>query len=279
MPDFSTSKLISDLAVLVWKGLALGLAYGLITMAIIQFVKDAWWREFFNRIRFNDWMSSLNGSKADKKQLIWLAAAGDGKALFSLPIEKMAGQIGVAASAVLESPQRYPELLRALGKDTEPREKPAAPPTAPPPPSPTVGAPSTPSLDDEDGKDDLEVLIGTKPKNLRPNKDKIVVSAYDPDLVISYSDARTRVGHRIQRQIDLLQLRSAQRWTRENRILSLAISGAIGLAPLYLRGWLAGHYGTFQMISVAPASILLSLIGGLLAPLLRDLVSRQTRKD
>ncbi len=126
--------------------------------------------------------------------------------------------------------------------------------------------------------DDLEVLIATPAAKLRPRGEN-EASTYDHDLTIRYSEARTRVGHRIQRQIDLLQLRSAQSWTRQNRILSLAISGTIGLAPLYLRSWLASHYGTFQMISVAPASILLSLIGGLLAPLLRDFVSRQTRKD
>jgi hypothetical protein len=274
MPDYSTSKLISDLALLVWKGLALGLAYGLVTMAIIQFVKDAGWRESFNRDRFNAWLDSLSESNADKKLLIWLAAAGDRKALFSLPIEKMAGQIGVAANAVLDSPRAYPQLLRALGKDFESGKK-STVPSAVPPPSPSPDASSTPPVVEID---DLELLITTLPDKLRPSRDN-ESSSYDPDLVIRYSDARTRVGHRIQRQIDLLQLRSAQRWTRENRVLSLAISAAIGLSPLYLRGWLAGHYGTFQMISVAPASILLSLIGGLLAPLLRDLVSRQSRKD
>lgn len=274
MPDHSTSELISDLALLAWKGLAISLAYGLVTMAVIQFVKDAGWREAFNHNRFNAWMNSLDGTEADKKLLIWLAAAGDRGALFTLPIEKMAGQIGVAANAVLDSPRAYPELLRVLGKDFQSERKTAAPPVASPPSSPE-NASSTPPVDEEN---DLELLITTPPEKLRPIRET-AASSDVPGLTIRYSDARARVGHRIQRQIDLLQLRSAQHWTHENMILSLLISGAIGLAPLYLRGWLAGHYGAFQVISVAPASILLSLIGGLLAPLLRDFVSRQTRKD
>jgi hypothetical protein len=62
MADFSASKLISDLALLVLEGLALGLAYSLVTMAMIQFAKDAGWREIFSSTRLGAWMNSLEGS-------------------------------------------------------------------------------------------------------------------------------------------------------------------------------------------------------------------------
>jgi hypothetical protein len=98
----------------------------------------------------------------------------------------------------------------------------------------------------------------------------------NPEQRMRYADARMRVAHRIQRQIDLLQLRSTQKWTSLNRYLAIVISTIIGMAPLYLHSWLAGRYGAFRLVSIVPVSILLSLIGGLLAPLLRDLAARQT---
>jgi len=251
----STSELVRDLMQLVWEGLALGIAYGLVAMVVIQFLKDAWLREWFNRKRFNAWFVALYREAAmhsldlyrSKSELVWLAAAGDERMLFSLPIDKMAGQIGVAVNAILEAPQRYVDLIFVLGQDAAERRE---------------------------GAQDAAILVETDPARLRVSKERD-----ESEVRMRYADARTRVAHRVQRQIDLLQLRSMQRWTSTNRYLAVLISTSIGMAPLYLRPWLAGRYGTFRLISILPASILLSLIGGLLAPLLRDLAARQTQRE
>ena len=267
----TTSQLIGDLVQIVWEGMALGVAYGLTAMVTLQFIKDIGFREYFNRRRFNAWMGGLRGSQEAKTQLVWLAAAGDERMLFSLPIDKMAGQIGVAANAILESPKNYPELIRLLGRRSEAERKEEANRST----ESAGGATEESKEPDKKERDkDVEYLIKNPPETLRGTQ-----SESNSDKQMEYADARTRVSHRIQRQIDLLQLRSEQEWTATNRYLAIFVSAVIGMAPLYLRGWLAGHYGAFRLIAVLPASIVLSLIGGLLAPLLRDLAARQSRPE
>jgi len=240
----STSTAIGELAKLVWEGIALGLAYGLLSMAIIQIVKDMYLRRAFNRGEFDRWFPAGTDLDIARKDLLNLAAAGDEDALFGLSIDKMAGQINVAINSVIENPGSHEELLRVLGR----------------------GA----------ARPDLDLLISTDPSKLQYRGDE---SEKDAKERIAYADARTRVSHHLQRMIDVLQLSAAQRWARLNQWLSLAICCVIGLAPAYLWHWLSAGYGSIAFSTVLPASVILSLIGGFLAPLLRDLTARSSRSE
>ena len=53
------------------------------------------------------------------EDLIFLAAAGDAKALFSLPVEQMVGQIGAAARSAIDYPKKYLDLLLCLAFQAE----------------------------------------------------------------------------------------------------------------------------------------------------------------
>ena len=258
----SSAALMSDLVRLVWEGVVLGIAYGLISMSAIQFIKDFRLREQFHRAAFYRWFREMHGTKEAAGQLIWLSAAGDKRALFSLTIDKMAGQIAVAATTIIEAPRKYSELLSVLAFSKE--FETAFEAKTDPRPSP---------LADNSQLSDLYVLITTNLESL---------SIETPDsrnLRVQYADARTRVGHRIQRQIDLLQLRTMQRWIRTNQLLSFLVPICIGFLPLFLRGWLSQHYGIFRITSILPLSIVLALLGGWFAPILRDVIARQSRPD
>jgi hypothetical protein len=241
----STSTAIGGLAQLVWEGIALGLAYGLLSMAIIQIIKDMYLRRTFNRKEFNRWLPSGTDFEIARRDLLNLAAAGDEDALFGLSIDKMAGQINVAINGVIENPRSHDQLLRVLGRAAS--------------------------------QSDLDLLISTDPAAVQYR------GADEPEKIandrIAYADARTRVSHHLQRMIDVLQLSAAQRWTRLNQWLSLIISCVIGLAPVYLWHWLSVGSGTIAFSTVLPASVILSLIGGFLAPLLRDITARSSRSE
>lgn len=264
-----SAALMNDLVRLVWQGLVLGIGYGLIAMAAIQFLKDIALREWFNRLSFDRWFQEMKGSRRARQQLIWLSAAGDETALFSLTIDKMAGQIAVAAATVLEAPKLYSELLSVLAysdkfeKTFETEKKSATP-------SPS---PAGPSVAVEDGSQlaDLNLLVSTGLETLSTTE--------SATMRIQYADARTRVGHRVQRQIDLLQLKTTQHWMKLNQVLSFVVAACIGCLPLFLRGWLDRHYGVLPLVSVIPGSITLSLLGGWFAPILRDLVAHQSKAD
>ena len=269
MSNSVSAALMNDLVRLVLQGLVLAVGYGLIAMSAIQFLKDILLRESFNRRSFNRWFKDMQGSERARQQLIWLSAAGDEQALFSLTIDKMAGQIAVAAATVLEAPKRYSELLSVLAFSKEfektfetERESPRSDPTP-------LGTPA--AVDDGSQLADLNLLISTDLASLS--------TADSATLRIQYADARTRVGHRVQRQIDLLQLKTTQHWMKTNQGLSLVLAGCIGCLPLFLRGLLNRHYGVLPLIAIVPPSVTLSLLGGWFAPILRDLVAHQSRAE
>lgn len=269
----STATLVGDLARLTWEGIALGVAYGLLSMAILQMVKDLYLRRAFNRGEFNHWfqVGAANLQEAIKQgipvappdgppesaedargDLLNLAAAGDEDALFGLPIDKLAGQINVAANSVIETPQRHRSLLTILSKGAAPV--------------------------------DVKLLLSTDPAILRPKPPEAFVPQTSQEATdeanrrFDYADARTRISHHIQRTIDVLQLSATQRWTRLNQWISVVscflLGLIIGLAPIVFKQWFSSRYGIFTVGTFLPVSVLLALIGGCLAPLLRDLTAR-----
>src|SRR5262245_49114152 len=75
-------------------------AIGVLTMAILQVVKETWQLQAkFNRRHFRRW--SFRGSARARADLIMLATGGDDRALFELPIPGMAAQMSMAARAAL----------------------------------------------------------------------------------------------------------------------------------------------------------------------------------
>lgn len=271
----SKTTLVADLAHLTWEALALGLAYGLLSMAILQLVKDLYLRRAFNGREFEHWIGVGARAARDlklpkspevppmtpkeveadaRRDLLSLSCAGDEDALFGLPIEKLAGQINVATNSVIETPPRHGPLLLILGNAAAPQ--------------------------------DLDLLLETDPSILRTSqREKPFLTPVEKlqeeqsvKLSLDYADARTRVSHHIQRTIDVLQLSAEQRWTRLNQWLSIAISVVLGimagLTPLFFSQWFSSRYGVFTVGFFLPVNIVLALIGGCLAPLLRDVTAR-----
>ncbi len=231
---------------IIWECVGVSLAYGLISMAILQFMKDMFWREDFNARQF---YRRFRGKDGAAQELIQLAAAGDSYALFGLTIEKLAGQISLAANTVIESPKRYKDLLALMANGADPS--------------------------------DLEILDKTEGETLNADApgDDDTARAENAKVRVHFADARSRVSHQIQRNIDSLQLSATQRWTRFNQGWSLVISCLIGTLPVLLKHYLPSNLGLLTTARLLLTSLVLSFVGGLLAPILRDLAANASQKD
>ena len=227
---------IGGLARLVWECIALSLAYGVAIVALLQFVNDISARRRFNRNALHKFLNDDNL----RKELVALATAGDAQALYDLSIDKLAGQVNMAAVSIIETPSRHPELLRAMAAQAN--------------------------------SEDVDLLINTSPDQFRvPNLEFL-----PPDLqaqMSRLSDARNRVSHHIQRTIDALQISVAQKWKRRNQSVSLTLSFIVGVFAPLVHGREAF---TFRVVII---SVCLALLGGLLAPILRDFVTSAQTKN
>lgn len=122
-------------------------AVGVLSMALIQTVKDIFpLRKWFHRWKLKRWLDM----KADvvkatcherphvdqaMEDIIRLATAGDSDAFYELDIEQLCGQMNAAAQAVLDYPERHPDLLKCMAAmadadDIEELLKPSSPQTA-----------------------------------------------------------------------------------------------------------------------------------------------------
>ena len=95
-------------------------AVGLVTMALIQAVKDVLpIRRQFHKASIDTWLNGRQGA-GQRATLIQLAAAGDETALFELPVAGMMGQLTMASRIVLTFPVRFEQLLRVMaGTDVD----------------------------------------------------------------------------------------------------------------------------------------------------------------
>src|SRR4051794_26676737 len=103
----------------VWLVLASSAGLGVAAMAVVQLIKDlSSVRTFWQR----RWIEAVVAEQAGRTQavgggragddvlrdLVNLATAGNARALYGLPINQLAGQLGAAAGVVLDAPPRHP---------------------------------------------------------------------------------------------------------------------------------------------------------------------------
>lgn len=217
---------------------------GILTMAIIQIVKDVfpvraiyqrWWlgRHWLKpaveqaRATYRDEMVEGSTFPEIRGRLIDLAAGGDAGALFALGAEGLAGQLHAAATAALDDPVEHRWLLRALARTARPS--------------------------------DVELVIAAG-KSLEGSGGPY---PSDADVV----DARNRVYHAIQRSLDALQISMHTSWSRLLKVKSIILSFIIiyGGISLYAPMVMATPWQKAVWIVAA-------ILGGFVAPVARDLV-------
>jgi hypothetical protein len=214
---------------------------GIATMAVFQMAKDLFHvRRRFYQKRVREWLKDraaakpgINLNKAEES-LVTLATAGDAGALYSLEIDKLAGQINAAARMALDYPRGHEDLIHGLAAqaDAGDLQKVLNPPASP-----------APSASDEEKK-----------------------RARDQAAV--YLEAKNRVATHIQRTLDGFQITQEYRWKHWNQVWAFWLNFAFVMAVLIVNSYRAGGYRTDT-----PAYLLVALLGGFVAPVAKDLVS------
>ncbi|HEX4607942.1 MAG TPA: hypothetical protein VH092_07040 [Urbifossiella sp.] len=131
------------------------------------------------------------------RNLIRLAMAGEEAAFYGLPIDQLAGQIGVAAQTVLDAPRANPDLFLVLSAGTD---------TA-----------------------DLVTLLAQAPTDLPAR----AANAPPSPEEVAFVDARNRAAHQVQRNLDALQIH--MRYWLQFYLQLWAIG--VGLALTFLLFW------------------------------------------
>ena len=244
---------------------------GVLAMALVQLIKDLtparyyWQKRWIERWIARQaadsalppegrraFLATQSGEKlrppdprAALNDLIVLATAGDTKALFDLPLDQFAGQVNAASQAVVEFPRRHPDLLPVLA----------------------VGAES----------DDLNLLLHEEPPKAvtpalaaRMAKIEPAAEAEDPMAMQArmsrFIDARNRVAHQVQRNLDALQIAMGFRWKLWLQALAILVSYA--MVALFAAAIMP------EAVKVGAGPLLLvGLIGGFFASIFRDLLA------
>jgi hypothetical protein len=232
-------------------------AVGLVTMAFLQTVKDAFpVRRLFQRFWVRRWfvaqmekthrlgvISAASGPTElpglpPEEDLLLLATGEDADAFYDLPIEQLCAQMNAAAAIVLDYPWRHERLLHALSAG-------ASPP-------------------------DIAALMAARPIAEKPRSEQ---TDEDRRRLSDTVDPRGRVGHQIQRNIDALQIAAGFRWKLVLQVISIALSGALVVVALWV-------FGTPPELANLWLYVLAAVLSGFLAPVARDLVAalQQLRK-
>jgi hypothetical protein len=217
---------------------------GLLTMAILQTLKDLTpVRRWFQRTWLHAWLRDRAASFNAKRNglpeavaarahatLIELATGGAEEAFYDLQTEQLVAQMNAAAQLALDYPSadHYYDLLCVVSE----------------------------------GADIADLALVHSVPSAR------AAVAADGTLPPGYSDARTRISHRIQRNLDGLQIAMSDRWQWWLQLASIAIS----IVLIEIAIFSAQPPGTPIFPSFA-LGLLVGIVGGYLAPVTRDLVS------
>lgn len=217
-------------------------AIGTIAMALLELIKSVtYWRRHFHRRRIERWLANAPDSTAAYQQLMLLAAGGPGNAnvLYDQPTAKLMGQVQAAANVALDFPSKYPAFYEFIAAMPLVREL-------------------------RDGGDDAKLWRRFSEERMegRPRK----ASVADDMQARSAAQARARLGNLVSRKLDVLQNAIEFDWARLNQLWSVAGGGTL-LAWVLLN----------QKSPPSPELVvLLSLLGGLVAPFAKDVVSALT---
>lgn len=241
-----------------WQLLGIIFALGAVVMALLQLLNDLTpVRWVFHDVGLRRWIAErihlyeeTKGSDsplpdADPDEafalLVSHATGGNSRALLGLPTPQLVAQINAAAQAVLEDPEAYFSLLATLSQPALPKLRRAIIPGV---------IPAKP----DDHLNDLYKLIGIptdEPAEKLAAKDRL--------------EARNRIAHRIQRNLDAIQIILTNSATLANQILAILIS--IALAYLAAKK-------TVSDTSAQPyVALVIGIAAGYIAPLLGDVVA------
>ena len=217
-------------------------AIGTIAMALLELVKSVtFWRRHFQRRRIERWLAGAPDANAAQQQLLLLAAGGPDNAavLYDQPTAKLMGQIQAAANVALDFPSKYSAFYEFLAALPQIRELRA-------------------------GADDADVWRRFSEERMegRPRK----ASAADELQARGAAQARARLGNLVSRKLDVLQNQIEFGWARLNQLWSVAGGGA-------LLAWILLHQTPQPRLELV---VLLSVLGGLVAPFAKDVVSALT---
>ncbi|MHB8534117.1 MAG: hypothetical protein ACYDBW_01570 [Sulfuricaulis sp.] len=217
-------------------------AIGTIAMALLELIKSVtFWRRHFQRRRIERWLAGASDANAAQQQLMLLAAGGAENAavLYDQPTAKLMGQIQAAANVALDFPAKYSAFYEFIAALPQVRERRAS---------------------DDDAK--LWRQFSEKRMEGRPHK----TSAADDLQARAATQARARLGNLVSRKLDALQNEIDFAWARLNQLSSVAGGGA-------LLAWILLHQTPQLSLELV---VLLSILGGLVAPFAKDMVSALT---
>jgi hypothetical protein len=181
--------------------------------------------------------------------LLRLATAGDRAAFYDLPIEQLCGQMNAAAQVVLDYPARYPGLLKCLASLSSPEDREMV------------------------SSFEFALLRDKGPLRMADEERRF------KEVSQQVMDARSRVSNQIHRSIDAFQISVGYRWKWYLQIASFLISFTITVVAVNL-GALNGWVSDGSISHNWAAIVLIGLIGGFLAPVVRDIqaITQQLRK-
>jgi len=214
-------------------------AIGTIAMALLELIKSVtFWRRHFHRKRIERWLATAPDSKAAYQQLMLLAAGGleSAAVLYDQPTAKLMGQIQAAANVALDFPSKYLAFYEFIAAAPQVREL-------------------------RESGDDARLWRKFSEERMegRPRK----VSAADDVQARGAAQARARLGNLVSRKLDVLQNQIEFAWARLNQLCSV-LGGGVLLAWILLK----------QQPAPSPQLVvLLSVLGGMVAPFAKDVVS------
>jgi len=149
----------------------------------------------------------------------------------TFPSDRLAGQLSAAAQAVLDSPNRHKDLLLILSTGSE--------------------------------ADDLDALLGPPPLAPSMVGDAQIASVEERRGAVGYVDARNRVSHQIQRNLDAFQIHMTFRL----RAYLEAMALGLGLVAALTLAWMIG----VRVDALGPPLwVVIGVLGGFLGTLLTD---------
>ncbi|MGE0563665.1 MAG: hypothetical protein AB7O50_04050 [Pseudolabrys sp.] len=248
MDEFNIiTKAINQLgAIAEWRTIGAIVAAGTIAMAFLQMLKDLTpIRRIYQRFWLKRWLREHADSDGDARstssarstlrtrsspekthdRLIELTTGGAERAFYDLPSEQIVAQMNAAAQLVLDYPKKYSDVLVVMADGAD--------------------------------ADDIAAILDSSPRGTRSAKSKSERSQ-------EFLEARVRVNHQIQRNLDAIQIALSNSWRFWMQIMSILLSTLIIVLSVMNTGDVR-----FSTILIAA---LVGLAGGYLAPVSRDLV-------
>jgi len=174
--------------------------------------------------------------------LLKLTIAGDGRALYSLGIANLSGQLALGTQALLDRPKRHPILLAELiGKE----------------------------IKSDEMQDDYWTVVSDRYNFYfrSPEQQQIDADYYSRIQTERRNYSRNRISAHIQRRIDAFQIRTAYLWKKRMRLVSLGVAISISLAGSFLFAE-SGHF-----FGILIAALVIGYLGAFPAGLFHDIIA------